>query len=263
MSANALPRSSLAAESLLLANQLLTRWRRQPALLIQGLVLPTFLLIAYKLLVGKSIIRITGTDSLYSLVPMCAVAGAMFGALAAGRTISFERDAGLIGRLWVFPVHRASALTGRLLAEAARTLGSSALITAVGVALGLRFGRGWLAVIPFILVPVLVVAPFSMAVIAIAVRAKSGAMLVWLGVPSTGAVFASSGVVPIQTLPSSVRLEIRLNPMWPTIESMRGLAHGGPVLWPLLLTVIWAVGLAAVLVPLAVRGYRAAAESPH
>ena len=148
MSANAPPRSSLAAESLLFAGHLLTRWRRQPMVLIQALVFPTFLLIAYKLLVGKSIIRITGTDSLYGLVPMCAVAGAMFGALAAGRTISIDRDSGLIGRLWVFPVHRASALTGRLLAEAARTLVSSALITAVGVGLGLRFKGGWLSCDP-------------------------------------------------------------------------------------------------------------------
>lgn len=263
MSVNTPPRNSLAAESLLFASQLLTRWRRQPAVLIQALVFPTFLLIAYKLLAGKSIIKITGTDSLYGLVPMCAVAGGMFGALAAGRGISFERDTGLISRLWVFPVHRASALTGRLLAEVARTLVSSALITAVGVGLGLRFERGWLTVIPFILVPVLVVVVFSMAVIAIAVRAKSGAVLVWLGVPATGSVFASSGVVPIHMFPSWLRHEIHLQPMWPTIESMRGLAQGGPVLWPLLLAIVWALGLAAVLGPLAVRGYRAAAESPH
>jgi ABC-2 type transport system permease protein len=263
MTADALPRSSLAAESLLFASHLLTRWRRQPMVLIQALVFPTFLLIAYKLLVGKSIIRITGTESLYGLVPMCAVAGAMFGALATGRRIWMDRDSGLIGRLWVFPVHRASALTGRLLAEAARTLVSSALITAVGVGLGLRFKGSWLNVIPFILVPALVVVVFSMAVVAIAMRARNGSALMWLGVPSTGAVFSSSGVIPTQTLPSSVQLEIHLQPMWPMIALMRGLAQGGPVLWPLLLTAMWLIGLAAVLGPLAVRSYRAAAESGH
>ena len=125
--------------------------------------------------------RITGTDSLYGLVPMCAVAGAMFGALAAGLTLRVERDSGLLSRLWVLPVNRASALTGRLLAEAARTLVGAALITAVGVALGLRFEGGWLAVIPFLLVPVLVVVVFSTAVIAIAVRSKSGALLILAG----------------------------------------------------------------------------------
>jgi ABC-2 type transport system permease protein len=262
MSVNTPAQTSLASETLLFASHLLTRWRRQPMVLIQALVFPTFLLIAYKLLVGKSILRITGTESLYGLVPMCAVAGAMFGALATGRRMWIDRDSGLIGRLWVFPVHRASALTGRLLAEAARTLVSATLITAVGVVLGLRF-KSWLAVIPFVLVPVLVVVVFSMAVIAIAVRARTGSALMWLGVPSTGAVFASSGVIPTQTLPSWVRLEIRLQPMWATIESMRGLAQSGPVLWPLLVTLVWCLGLAAVLGPLAVRGYRAAAESGH
>ena len=88
MTANTPRRSPLVVESLLFAGWLFTQWRRQPAVLIQGLLFPTFLLITYKLLVGKSILRITGKDSLYGLVPMCAVAGAMFGALAAGRVHS-------------------------------------------------------------------------------------------------------------------------------------------------------------------------------
>jgi ABC-2 type transport system permease protein len=261
MTANAPLRSSLAVESLLFASRLLTHWRRGPIVPIQALLFPTVLLITYKLLVGKSMMRITGTDSLYGLVPMCAVAGAMFGALAAGFTIPGERESGLLSQLWVLPVNRASALTGRLLAEAARTLVGAALITAVGVGLGLRFKGGWLAVIPFMLVPVLVVVIFSTAVTAIAVRSKSGAPLIWLGVPSITLVFSSSGVPPVEMLPSWVRPLIPLQPMSPTIESMRALAQGGPALSPLLLTFMWALGLAAVVGPLAVRGYRAAAES--
>ena len=122
MTANTPLRSSLAVESLLFAGRLFTRWRRAPTVPIQALLFPTFFLITYKLLVGKSIVRITGTDSLYGLVPMCAVAGAMFGALGAGLTIIAERESGLLGQLWMLPVNRASALIGRLLAEAARTL---------------------------------------------------------------------------------------------------------------------------------------------
>jgi ABC-2 type transport system permease protein len=261
MTATAPPRSSLAVESLLFAGRLLTHWRRAPTLSIQALLFPTFLLITYKLLVGKSIMRITGTDSIYGLVPMCAVAGAMFGALAAALTIRFERESGLLSRLWVLPVNRASALTGRLLAEAARTLVGAVLITAVGVGLGLRFQGGWLAVIPFLLVPVLVGVVFSTAVIAIAARSKSSTLLIWLGVSSIALVFSSAGVPPIELLPSWVRPVIELQPMAPTIALMRALAQGGPALWPLLLSLMWAVGLAAVVGPLAVRSYRAAAES--
>lgn len=254
-------RSSLAVESLLFAGRLLTRWRRAPTMPIQALLFPTFFLITYQLLVGKSIVRITGTDSLYGLVPMCAVAGSMFGALGAGIAIIAERESGLISQLWVLPVHRASALIGRLLAEAARTLLGTALITAVGVGLGLRFAGSWLAVIPFLLVPVLVIVVFSTAVIAIAVRSKSSALLVWLTVPCIALVFSSAGATPVDMMPSWIRPLIPLQPMSPALESMRALAQGGPALWPLLLSVVWALGLGAVVVPLAVRGYRVAAES--
>ncbi len=263
MNTNAPPRGSLAGESLLFAGRLLTHWRRAPTVPTQALLFPTFLLITYKLLVGKSMLRITGTDSLYGLVPMCAVAGAMFGALGAGLTIIGERDSGLLSQLWVLPVNRASALVGRLLAEAARTILGAALITAVGVALGLRFEGSWLAVIPFLLVPALVAVVFSTAVLAIAVRAKSSAALFWLAMPSIALVFSSSGIPPVGMLPSWMRTLIPLQPMAPAIESMRTLAQGGPALWPLLLTSGWAIGLAAVVGPLAVRGYRAAAESGH
>jgi ABC-2 type transport system permease protein len=261
VTANPPLRSSVVAESLLFAGRQLTHWRRAPTMSIQALLFPTFLLITYQLLVGKSIMRVTGTDSLYGLVPMCAVAGAMFGAVAAGFDIPAERESGLLSQLWVLPVNRSSVLIGRLLAEAARTLVATALITAVGVGLGLRFKGSWFAAIPFILVPVLVVVVFSTAVIAIAARSKSGAVLVWLGVPSITLVFSSSGVPPVEMLPSWIRPLIPLQPMSPTIASMRALAQGSPALWPLVLNCGWAVGLAAVVGPLAVRGYRAAAES--
>lgn len=252
--------SSLVEESLLFAGRLLTDWRRDPMVSIQALLYPTFLLITFKLLVGKSVVRITGTDSIYGLVPMCAVAGAMFGAFAASFSIKIERDTGLLSRLWVLPVNRASLLTGRLLAEAARILVGAVSITAVGIVLGLRFQGSWLAVIPFLLVPTVVGVIFSTAVIAIAIRTNSSTALIWLMVPSASVVFSSSGVTPVDG-PMWTRALVHLNPIAATLESMRALALGRPALWPLLVTLFWAVGLAAVTGSLAVRGYRAAAAS--
>lgn len=259
MSVSTPHRGSLAFESMLFAGRLLTLWRRDPVISIQALVFPTFLLVTYKFLLGKSMVRLTGTDSLYSLVPMCSVAGAMFGTLAAALTISHEREWGILTRFWVLPVHRLSPLLGTLLAEATRTLIGTGLITAVGVAMGLRFKGGWPTVIPFLLVPVMVGAVFSMAVIAIAMRSTSSTSLVWLGVPSIGSVFSSSGVPPVEMLPGWMHPLINLNPMAPTIGSMRALALGEPALSQLLLSSIWAVGAALVFAPLAISGYRSAA----
>lgn len=262
MTANPVPRrSSLATESLVFAGQLLTHWRRDPMVPIQALLFPSFLLITYYLLVGQSIMKITGTDSLYGLVPTCAIAGAFSGSLAVGLTLPLERDTGVLSQLWALPVHRASALTGRLLAEAARTLVSTALITAVGIGLGLRFQGGLLSLLLYLLVPVMVVLVFAMVVIAVAVRSKSGTVLIWVGLPAISAVFASSGSPPVEALPSWMWPLLRLQPMEPIVESMRTLAQGGMPVGPLLLGLAWTVGAAAVVGPLAVRGYRAAAES--
>ena len=255
------PKTSLVAESIAFAGRLITRWRRHPIVPIQSLLFPTFLLITYDLLVGKSVTRITGTDSLDGLVPVCAVAGAMFGALGAGLTIPGERDSGLLSRFWTFPVHRASPLTGRLLAEAARTLVGAILITAVGFALGLRFHGGWLSVIPFLLIPVLVVIVFSSLVITVALRSGGNTLFTWFATGSVGLVFCNSGIASLDTFPPWLRPLIQYQPMSPTIESMRAFAHGGPLLVPLLTTFAWLVALSAIFIPMAIRGYRTAAES--
>ncbi|MGE2713820.1 ABC transporter permease [Mycolicibacterium litorale] len=253
--------NSLLTESFIFAGRRYARWRRDPMIPLQAVLFPTLLLVTYKLLLGKSIMRITGTDSVYGLVPMCAIAGAMFGALAIGLAMTAERNTGVLTRFWTLPVHRASAMIGTLIAEGGRTLGGAALITVIGVALGLRFERGVLMAIPFVLVPVAVVSVFTMMVIALSIRAENNVMLTWLGTGSIGLVFCSSGMAPVGMYPSWLQSFIAFQPISPAIETMRGLAGHGPVLWPLLLTCAWLIGLAAIFGPLAVRGYRAVAEA--
>jgi ABC-2 type transport system permease protein len=113
----------------------------------------------------------------------------------------------------------------------------------------------------FVLVPVMISVGVATAVIAIAVRADGRAMVTWLGAGCVVLLFFNTGVAPVALFPSWLQEAVRLQPMSPTIEAMRGLAEGGPVLWPLLQAGVWAVGLVAVFAPTAVRGYRAAAEA--
>jgi ABC-2 type transport system permease protein len=253
--------TAFVRQSALEAGRLLRRWRRDPIVAVQALLFPTFLLVIYKLLIGKAVLAVTGSDSLYGLVPMCAVVGAIFGTLGAGLALPAERESGLLTRLWALPVHRASALSGRLLAEVVRTAASAVMLTAFGVALGLRFAEGWIAAVAFVLVPVMISVGVATAVIAIAVRADGRAMVTWLGAGCVVLLFFNTGVAPAEVFPSLLQPAVRLQPMSPTIEAMRGLAEGGPVLWPLMQTAAWACGLVAVFAPTAVRGYRAAAEA--
>jgi ABC-2 type transport system permease protein len=254
-------KSSWASESLIFAGRLLTNWRRHPAVPTQALLFPTALLVFYHLLAGKSMALITGTDNLASLVPMCAMAGGMFGAIGAGLGLPVERGAGLLSRFWTLPVNRASALTGRVLAEGVRTLLGVIIITVVGLALGLRFQGSAFAFIPFVLLPVLVVVAFSLVVMTLALKSGGNAVFMWLGTSSVGLAFCSPGIAPVESFPSWLRPIIQYQPLSPAIEAMRKLADGVPATGSLLMALAWVVVVSAIFGPLVIRQYRIAAES--
>lgn len=250
-----------ATTTVVLAERMLTHWRRHPLIPLQSLALPTLLLLIYHLVVSKSLVRITGADNLAALVPTCTVAGGMMAAIGVGFHLAEERDSGLLSRLWVLPVARGSFLAGTLLAEAVRTLFAGTVILAVGMVLGLRFEGHWLAVVPFLLIPVLVVVVFAAVVIAIASRAQGSALLTLLGTLSLGMAFCTGGVAPVELFPSWVQPAISAQPLTPVVNAMQALVLGEPAGSWLLGVLAWVVGLGAIFGPLAVRGYRAAAEA--
>jgi ABC-2 type transport system permease protein len=252
---------SLLTESWVQAGRLLTRWRRDRVVLVGSLIFPVCLLIAYEAVLGERVHQVTGVESVYGLVPVCAVLSALFGALSTSVGIATERDYGLLSRMWVLPVHRASALTGRMTAEAARALIGTVLITALGVTMGLRFAHGWATALVYILIPPLVAVGFTAVVMALAIRAGSGAIMNWLAAGTVALAFVNPGTTPIKLYPDWLRPLVRVQPMSPPIETMWALAHDGPLLRPLAITFIWVIALLAVFIPVAVRGYRLAAES--
>jgi ABC-2 type transport system permease protein len=252
---------SLMSQSWLQAGRILIRWRRDRAVLISSVIFPVCLLVVYRAVLGEQLEKVTGIDSIYGLVPMCAVLAATFGALGAAISIPTDRASGLLSRMWVLPVHRASALTGRLTAEAVRALVGTVLITAIGITMGLRFTHGWLTAFVYVLIPPLVVIGFTALVMAVAIRTNGRSLVTWLATGTTSLVFVSSGTTPIEMFPHWAQPLVRVQPMSPPIDVMRALTHDGPLLVPLALTVMWAVVLLAAFIPLAVRGYRVAAES--
>ncbi|WP_374021666.1 ABC transporter permease [Mycobacterium sp. HNNTM2301] len=252
---------SLLAQSWVQAGRLLTRWRRDRAVLMGSLLLPIGLLLLYQAVLGDQVRRITGVESIYGLVPTCAVLSALFGGLANSVGITDDRQTGLISRMWMLPVHRSSALTGRLTAEATRVLIGTLLITALGVTMGLRFTHGWLSALLYVLIPSIVVVEFATLAMALIIRTNGRAMTTWLAGGTVALAFLNPGTTPVGQYPSWLQTFVRVQPISPPIEAMRSLAHGGPILWPVAMTLMWAVAFLAVFFPLAVRGYRVAAET--
>ncbi|UXA04250.1 ABC transporter permease [Mycobacterium sp. SMC-2] len=248
-------------ESWVHAGRLLTRWRRDHGVLMGSLVFPICLMLIYQVVLGEQVRKVTGVDSVYGLAPLAAELSALFGALGGAVSVTLERQLGIHRRLWVLPVHRTSALTGRIAADAARACIGTVLITAVGVTLGLRFTHGWLTALLYVLIPSIAVVGFTALVTALAIRANGRTVMTWLVGVTVSLAFLNPGTTPIALYPEWLRPFVRMQPMSPPIEAMWALAHGGPLVWPLVMTLLWTIGLLAVFMPIAVRGYRQAAES--
>lgn len=252
---------SLLDQSLVQAGRLLTRWRRDLAVMMGSLLLPIALLLVYQAVLGEQVHRVTGIPSVYGLVPLCAVLSALFGALGDSVGIHVDRQSNLIGRMWVLPVHRASALTGFLIAEAVRALFGTVLITAIGVAMGLRFSNGWPSALVFILIPSVMVVGYAAMIMALAIRTNGPRAMTWLVGATVSLAFVNPGTTPINQFPGWLQPLVRLQPMSPPIETMWSLAHGGPLLVPVALTIAWVIVELLIFIPMAVRGYRRAAET--
>lgn len=260
MTAHTPRRQSVALESWIFAGRLFIQWRRYPTVPLQALLFPTILLVIYSVLVGKSMIRVTGETGLDLLIPVCAVAGAMQGSISAGLAMTHDQESGLLARLWTMPVHRASALAGTLLAEALRTWVGTALTLALGYLLGFRFHGNIFAFLGYLLVPSVVVVIYSLIVITLGLRPEGRTILAWFGTASMGLAFAA--FIPAEKLPALARPLAEYQPITAAVQSMRLLSLGADGLWiPLTVTAGWFGVLAAIFGVLGVRSYRSAAET--
>ncbi|MFI6045658.1 ABC transporter permease [Nocardia sp. NPDC051321] len=251
----------LVPQTVIQTRRLLLRWWRDPLTMVQSLVFPAMLLIVLNTVLGKQISTFSGASALYGSVPMVALVGVMSGSLAGAITLGRERDQGLLARLWVLPVHRASGLASRILAEGVRILLCTMVLFGVGMALGFRFEQGVLAGIALFGVPLLYGLGFATLVTAVAVFTAKTALVEAVSLGSSIMMFFSTGFVPLTAYPRWAKPIVAHQPMTYAIDAMRGLSLGGAVRGPLLATVAWSVGAIVVFAVPAAVGYRRASRS--
>ncbi|MFD3704652.1 ABC transporter permease [Nocardia sp. NPDC058658] len=250
----------LLPQTMIQTRRLLTRWARDPLTVMQALLFPALLLVMLNAVLGKQVSSFAGADALYGSVPMVSLVGVMSGSLAGAVTLGRERDEGLLSRFWVLPVHRASGLLSRVLAESVRILLCTLVIFAVGVALGFRFTQGVPAAIALFAIPVLYGVGFATMVTALAVYTAKATLVEVVSLASSMMMFFSTGFVPLIAYPAWARPIVEHNPLTHAIDTMRGLSLGGPVRGPLLATLAWSLGAVAVFALPAAIGFRRASR---
>jgi ABC-2 type transport system permease protein len=248
----------LLPQTVVMTKRLLVRWSRDLTTVIETLVVPVVLLLAFNTVLGKQIESLTGHSALFGSVPMVTVLATISGSSVNAMALVRERADGLLARMWALPVHRAAGLLSRFLAEAVRILVTTLVILVAAVALGFRFEQGPLAAVVWLAVPVVLGLAFATLVTAAAFYSATTTLVEAISLVNTLGIFFCTGFVPADQYPEWVRPLVEHQPMSYAIEAMRGLSQGGPVLSPILGTCAWAGGIVAVCVVPMVKGYRKA-----
>lgn len=256
---------ALWLHSLIQAKRQIIRWYTVPSTALQALLYPALTLVMFRIVLGDSVTNANkiiagGQPSVYGYVAMIALVGAMSGSMVSALGLMAEKQSGLPSRFWAMPVHRASDLIGRMLAEALRVLLTTIAIVGVGVALGFRFMEGFLPSVMFFAVPVLYGMGFAVFVTALAARYADSRLIEGITLLTTLLMFFNSGFVPVLAYPEWLRGTVANQPMSCAIDAMKALSWGGDVATPLTKTLLWAAGFVIVFGVPAVRGYRRAAQ---
>ncbi len=246
------------AQTLLQTNRLLTRWARDYITVIGAIVLPILFMVVLNIVLGNLAYVVTHDSGLYSIVPLIALGAAITGSTFVAIDLMRERSFGLLARLWVLPVHRASGLISRILANAIRTLVTTLVMLGTGVVLGFRFRQGLIPSLMWISVPVILGIAIAAMVTTVALYTAQTVVVEGVELVQAIAIFFSTGLVPLNSYPGWIQPFVAHQPVSYAIAAMRGFAMGGPVLSPMIGMLVWTAGICVVCaVPLAI-GYRRA-----
>lgn len=246
------------AQTLLQTNRLLTRWARDYITVIGAIVLPILFMVVLNIVLGNLAYVVTYDSGLYSIVPLIALGAAITGSTFVAIDLMRERSFGLLARLWVLPVHRASGLISRILANAIRTLVTTLVMLGTGVVLGFRFRQGLIPSLMWISVPVILGIAIAAMVTTVALYTAQTVVVEGVELVQAIAIFFSTGLVPLNSYPGWIQPFVAHQPVSYAIAAMRGFAMGGPVLSPMIGMLVWTAGICVVCaVPLAI-GYRRA-----
>lgn len=256
------PQSALATTRTIAARTL-RKFARSPQLVIIAAVSGVMFLLMFLYVFGGAM-SAGAVAYVDFLVPGFVVANIFFGAINAAAGVAEDLEQGLFDRLRSLPVSRTALLAGRALADTAmlawgfvataatallvgfRAHGDAGdVLLAVGLCLVYGFAFTWVAIV--------------MGLVAGNVQAAQGMSMIGFPV-----AFLSSAYVPVETMPGWLQPIVEHQPVTAMSDAVRSLLLGDPALagvstsasHAVVVSLLWAAGILAVFVPLAVARFR-------
>jgi ABC-2 type transport system permease protein/oleandomycin transport system permease protein len=243
-------------DTLVMTRRNLYRYQRLPDWVFFSTMQPVMFVLLFTYVFGGAIQVPTG-KYIDFLLPGILVQTVLFGTSATAVGLTEDISKGTLDRYRSLPMSRSAVLAGRILADVVNNAFVIAVMVTVGLLIGFRFHGSVLEVVA---VPLLVIAfavPFSWmaAFVGVTVKSVEAANLagfVWM-FPVT---FVSSAFVPVESMPGWLQPVAEANPFTVAVDAARGLSLGTGAADDVVKTLIWAIALTAVAMPLAVRRYR-------
>ena len=247
-------------DTLLLTRRHLLSTIRTPQLIVLAAIMPVMFVLLFRYVFGGTI-HIPGYDSYVNyLMPGIIVQTALFGGSTSAVGVADELSAGTTDRFRSLPTNRAAILAARTLADLVRLTYTVALILAVGLLVGYRFGNAWVPTAEGIGIAVLFgyACAWLFTLLGLLVgnveSAQLGAFVV-----SFPLVFAASTFTATATMPSGLRAFADAQPVTNVANAVRALTQGvGSPQRPALYALAWSVGIIVVSAAIAVRRFRTA-----
>lgn len=250
---------SAISDTLQIVKRNVRRNFRIPQLLVFSSIQPVIFLLLFNYVFGGAVSGGSSDKYINFLLPGILAQTALFGAIQTGVGLAEDLNKGVIDRLRSLPIARSAVLTGRTLADSVRNLFVIILMGLVGALLGFRTDQAVLGVIGAVVLVLFFAYAFSWISACVGMLVKDAetvqvAGFLWV----FPLVFASAVFVPIQTMPSWLQVFARNQPVTQVVTAVRYLTHGGipdgsSYIWH---TVLWAVGILIVFVPIAVWRYK-------
>ena len=245
-------------DALLMARRSMYRFIRLPDWLFFSTAQPVMFVLLFAYVFGGAI-QVPNGNYIDFLLPGIIVQTVLFGTSATAVGLAEDISKGAFDRYRSLPMSRSAVLAGRIAADTANNVFVMVLMIVVGFAIGFRFQGTLIEALAMPLLVLVFALPFSWmaAWIGTSVKSVEAANLagfVWM-FPVT---FVSSAFVPIASMPGWLQPIAQANPFSVAVDAARALALGEEATRDVVKTLIWVVLLLAIVVPLAVRGYRKA-----
>jgi ABC-2 type transport system permease protein len=203
--------------------------KHDPTELITRAVQPAlWLLIFGEVFTRARAIPTGGVPYLDFMAPGILAQSVLFVAIFSGIALIWERDLGIIHKLFVSPTPRAALVIGKALSAGVRSLSQVVIVYTLAVLLGVRMNWHPFALAGVVVAVLVGAACFATLSLIIASLVKTRERFMGIGQLLTMPLFfASNAIYPLAMMPSWLVVIARINPLSYEVDALRALMIAG------------------------------------